>query len=156
MNMQNPRTHQSRRRQLVAPRLQLKLGLSFAGLVTLALALQFVFMVRSISQIAMDLPGESAYHFDRFSTAALGVLGITALVVVPLTVLLGILATFRIVGPLQRIERYLRDVRDGGRPADLELREGDAMEVLAQLLNEITAPMRREQEVQGTDDRRAA
>ena len=60
----------------------------------------------------------------------------------PITATVGILATFRIAGPLNRIEAFLTEVRDGSKPADCIIREGDELRELCDLVNEVTAGLR--------------
>jgi len=140
MNDRNSR--QRRTRKLVAPGLQLKLSLWFLCLIGLAMTLQFVFMARSFSAIALGLPGDAAAYYDSFASAALRILSISLGVVLPLTLVVGVLASFRIVGPLKRLEGFLAAVERGERPPDLSFRKGDELQSLCRLANAVTASAR--------------
>lgn len=133
----------TRLRKLVKPRLQLELALTFAGLAGLALVFQFVLFTSIMSDMLTGLPGGFADHFELFSEAASRVLLVSLLVVLPLTALVGVFTSFRVVGPLHAIARFLERVRSGERPEDCKLRRDDEYHDLAELVNEITAPLRR-------------
>jgi hypothetical protein len=49
--------------------------------------------------------------------------------------LIGVLTTFRIAGPLSRLETHLRSIVQGEEPGPLRLRGGDELQGVAELLN---------------------
>jgi hypothetical protein len=67
---------------------------------------------------------------------------ISAAVLLPLTLSVGIVATFRIAGPLHRFETFLRAIANGEKPADCKIRRGDELQEFCTLLNDVTAPLR--------------
>jgi methyl-accepting chemotaxis protein len=138
-----PENKNLRMRKLVRPRLQLRLTLSFVGLAFMALAFQFVLFTSVMSQ---TLDGDTGAFSERFVDVAGAyqrVFLISLGVVLPLTALVGILTTFRIVGPLFNISRFLQRTLDGQNPEDCRLRSGDEYQDLADLANRVTAPLRR-------------
>lgn len=132
-----------RLRKLVRPRLQMRLTLSFVGLAFLALAFQFVLFVSVMSQTLEAAPGAFADQFVRVADAYRRVFLISLAVVLPLTALVGVMTTFRIVGPLFNITRFLQRTLAGENPADCRLRAEDEYQDLCVLVNQVSAPMRR-------------
>lgn len=131
-----------RLRKLVHPRLQLRLTLAFVGLAFLALTFQFVLFVSVMSETLQRVPGAFADHFTEVTGAYQRVFLISLCVVLPLTALVGVLTTFRVVGPLFNISRFLRRTLSGEKPEDCRLRGGDEYQELCELVNQVTAPLR--------------
>lgn len=132
-----------RRRKLVKPRLQLRLTLMFVGLSALALLLQFVLFSHTVTSAALSLPNDDALLLERASGLLLRDMLFSLAVFLPLMFAVGILMTFRVAGPVYRFETFLRQIRRGEKPLDFRLRKGDELQDLADLLNEVTEPLRR-------------
>ena len=147
----DPQTYQ-RRRKLIKPRLQLKLTLTFVGLSALSLLLQFVLFQNVLTEAALLLPNDHDVLVGETNGLLLAVLAVSFLVFLPLTFLVGVLATFRIAGPVYRFEQFLAAGRRGERPADFHLRKGDELTDLAALINEATEPLRETAAAHPTDD----
>lgn len=137
-----PNSKTLRLRKLVHPRLQLRLTLTFVGLAFTALAFQFVLFVSVMSQTLDRTPGAFADNFAAVAGAYQRVFVTSLLVVLPLTALVGVMTTFRIVGPLFNISRFLKRILAGERPEDCRLRSGDEYQDLCELVNQVTAPLR--------------
>lgn len=137
---QNPKYR--RRRKLIQPGLQLRLTLTFVGIAALSLLLQFVLFANAMTELAVGLPSDGAIVMERTGDMLTAVLGVSFLVFLPLTFAIGVLSTFRIAGPVYRFTSFLRQVQRGERPPDFRLRSGDELKELAQLINEVTAPLR--------------
>lgn len=131
-----------RRKKLVNPGLQLRMSGVFVGLTALMLGLQFVLMTAELHQVANKLPSDGAALLEESNGIVLKLALVSAAVFLPLTLLVGILSTFRIAGPLYRFQRFLEAVRDGESPEDFRLRDKDELHGLAALLNDATRPMR--------------
>ena len=131
-----------RRKKLIKPRLQLRMSGLFVGLVTLMLLLQFALITAALHGTANTLPSDSSLLLGQTNALTLRILGISAAVFLPLTLIVGILSTFRIAGPLYRFEQFLVAVQNGENPADFTLRERDELKDLAALINSSTAPLR--------------
>lgn len=151
---QAPATRQPRRKKLVQPGLQLGLVGRFAGLAVLAMLLQFLLLTFQLTRGTAELGPDGGALAQQIPGLMLQVLGLTALIVVPVIVLVGITLTHRVVGPLARIESYLEGVKSGAETADLQLRETDDFGRVAALINEVTAAQRSEAE--DVEARRAA
>lgn len=131
-----------RRKKLIKPRLQLRMSGLFVGLVTLMLLLQFALITAAVHHAANTLPSDSALLLGQTNAMVLRIIGISAAVFLPLTLMVGVLSTFRIAGPLYRFEKFLTAVQNGENPDDFSLRERDELKDLAALINSSTAPLR--------------
>jgi signal peptidase II len=69
----------------------------------------------------------------------------------PLTIAVGILVTFRIAGPIYRFESYIKSVLRGEEVGPCRIRMGDEFQELCELLNQVTAALR---EQRANDERR--
>ena len=76
---------------------------------------------------------------DSFSGAFNRVLLISASVILPLTLLVGVLATFKVAGPIYSLRKHLTAIRDGEDPGPWRLREKDLLKDLCQLTDEALA-----------------
>lgn len=143
-----------RRQKLPQPRLQLRLTMTFVGLVALALMLQVMLFTNAISDLASTLPNDSLILMSAGPGILFKTLAVSFLIFLPLTFAIGVLSTFRIAGPLFRFEAFLNQVLRGDRPRDFQLREGDELKHLASLINAATKPLREQPGADGdiTDD----
>ncbi|QDV09034.1 hypothetical protein Poly30_45900 [Planctomycetes bacterium Poly30] len=133
-----------RRKKLIKPRLQLRMSGIFVGLVTLMLLLQSALLTASLHHVANTMPNDSALLLGQTNDLAIRLVLISAAVFLPLTLMVGVLSTFRIAGPLYRFERFLLAVQNGENPGDFTLRDGDELKDLAALINSSTAPLRQD------------
>jgi signal peptidase II len=60
----------------------------------------------------------------------------------PLTIAVGILVTFRIAGPVYRFEQYLKSVLRGELTGPCRIRKGDEFHELCELLNQVVSTLR--------------
>ena len=65
------------------------------------------------------------------------------LVVAPFAVLVGVLLTHRVAGPLVRIQAALEQMSKGDYQVQLTLRPGDSLSELADHVNQLAAILRR-------------
>ncbi|MEO0652369.1 MAG: hypothetical protein AAFZ65_16975 [Planctomycetota bacterium] len=133
-----------RRKKLIQPRLQLKLTMVTALTVVTATLLQFLLFSRAIATLASKLPNDSLVLLELGQSSLIQCLVITLVALLPISMAAGILSTFRVAGPVYRLERYLEQVIDGQRPADCRLRKGDELKDLCERVNEATRPLREE------------
>ncbi len=131
-----------RRIKIIRPKLQMKLTLSFVGLTLLALMLQFMVFLRAMTSIAVSLPSDQEVLMDAVPEVLVQSLLLTFCVVVPLIFLVGVLLTFRIAGPVYRFEAYFKQILRGENPGECRLRQGDELNELCGLINQVTQPMR--------------
>lgn len=131
-----------RRIKLIQPKLQLKLVATFFGLTLLALLLQFLIFLRALTVIAEQLPADQDVLLDAVPSLVLQTSVLALVVVLPLVLLVGVLATFRIAGPLYRLEMYLKQLLSGQDPGECRLRKGDELQNLCGLINRATEELR--------------
>ncbi len=128
--------------KLILPGLQLKLIVMFVSLNAVAMLLQYVLLLRSLTQLAGEMPQDGLHLLDELGPLLGDVLALTAFLVLPLTIAVGLLATHRFSGPIYRFQVYLRQVIAGEKPADCRLRKDDELQELCGLINQATAPLR--------------
>ena len=143
-----------RRKKLIQPRLQLKLTLIATLTTVTATLLQFLLFSSAIAELAAKLPHDSLALLELGQGQLLVCLAITLAVLVPISVTAGILSTFRVAGPVYRLERYLEQVIAGERPGDCRLRQGDELNELCALVNEATRPLREDADRTEAEPRR--
>lgn len=131
-----------RTKKLVSPSIQLRLSLWFVGTTAAALLFQYLLVSRELTALAEHLPGDSERNQAELASVAWGTLRSSLLIVLPLIAGAGVLATFRLAGPLYAMQRFLERIVRGERPADCSLRRGDQLQELCALLNEATHPLR--------------
>jgi methyl-accepting chemotaxis protein len=149
-----------RTKKLIERGLQLRLVCWFASVAVVGLTLQFILLTATMSNLAPDLSTNPAERYEQISSAIQRILALSIVVVLPVSIVVGILTTFRIAGPIFRIRGFLLQLKRGDCPRDIVLRRGDALQDVAQLLNDVTAPLRawvdEEQAIPNEHPRRAA
>lgn len=127
-----------RRFRIIRPRLQLRLIGSFFGIAALALLLQYLAFLWMVADAAVDMPAVAA----AVAANAAWVLAGSFALLLPLTLLVGVLMTHRIAGPVYRLETFLKQVESGEAREDCRLRKGDELQELCALVNQATAARR--------------
>ena len=154
MNDQNKRNR--RRIKLIKPRLQLKLTGVFLGLSGLGFLLQSLHVGLRLSEVAGRLPSDGTFLMALLPELPIEILLFSFGMLMPLTLAVGVLVTFRIAGPVYRFEQYLKEVKSGRQLGPCKLRDGDELQELCALINEVTEPLRRERTfAEGTTDQEA-
>jgi len=143
--------HQKRRIKLIKPTLQLKLTLIFVGISALSLLLQAVLLMSGLTRASLDLPNDHLIMLDQVNSTVFGALMSSFVLFLPLTFAVGVLTTFRLAGPIYRLEVFLKQVVRGEKPADCRLRDGDELKDFCALINEATAPLRASVDPSGAD-----
>ncbi len=128
--------------RLSLPGLQLKLIVAFLMLSTISLALQYILVMSTLADVADDLPRDGMIFLDGLSALLARIFMVSAGVLLPLTFLVGLLATHRFAGPIYRFQVFLKQVNAGEKPAACKLRKGDELQELCALINQATAAAR--------------
>lgn len=131
-----------RKNKLPKEALQVALILSFLAVGLFFLTLQYIFAVQSFSEVA----GGADDFFLRevlLDSAFRSFLSTVALFI-PFAVVVGVLVTFRIAGPIFRMERHLESIAAGKDPGACKLRKGDALQGLSDTLNRAVTSLRTE------------
>jgi methyl-accepting chemotaxis protein len=124
-----------RRKKLIQPRLQFRLIFTFLGVALLALLLQFILFGATISMLAGDLPQDGPLLQDRIPQYTLMVFGISLGVLLPMTLCIGVIVTFRIAGPLYRFEQHLKAIARGEDPGVCRIRREDELQEFCTTFN---------------------
>jgi methyl-accepting chemotaxis protein len=125
-----------RRKKLIQPRLQFRLIFTFLGVALLSLLLQFLLFGATISQLAGDLPQDGPQLMERIPQYTLVVFAISLGVLLPMTVCVGVIVTFRIAGPLYRFEQHLKAIARGEDPGVCRIRRDDELQEFCNTFND--------------------
>lgn len=139
--MRDKQTNMKRRsKKLIDRSLQLRLVGTFVAVGCVAVLFQVILMNQSILQLGRSLgdPGEQVLRMGP--KVLLRTLLITTGVLVPVSLVIGILATHRIAGPAYRMRMYLEQVAQEGVPDyPCKVRDGDELQDLCERLNQTLA-----------------
>jgi len=133
-----------RTRKLIRTELQLKLVLVFLVVSFACVMFQVLLLNRSILALSRGMVVERDILLDGLPRLFVQNLAITSVVLLPLTFLIGILATHRIAGPIYRFEQYLAAVARGEDPGPCRIRKRDELQDLCKRINEAVAALRRD------------
>ncbi len=148
--MKNPQS--KRRIKLIQPRFQLRLAGSFAALCLLALMVEALMLAVELTTLSKELPSGGAYLADEIPRLLARSAFWSALLLLPGLLVIGVRITFKIAGPLYRLEQHLHDVIEGKRPEPCKVRKGDELQEFCSLLNDALESAR----AQGEGDARQA
>jgi len=139
----NPK--ERRKIKLIKPNIQLRLIGLFVGLSGLGFLMQSLHVGLRLSELAGDIPEGGTYLMAVLPELPIEILVFSFGMLLPLTVALGIVVTFRIAGPIYRFEQYLKQVLRGEAVGPCRLRDGDQLQSLCELINQVTEPLRTKQ-----------
>lgn len=125
-----------RSRRLIKPLIQLRLIGTFIGLSLLAFVLQATYLSTQMFDLATTLPTGGNVLESEIPGFVAKSLGVSFLILLPLTIAVGILVTFRIAGPIYRFEQWLALIAAGEEPGPCTIRKGDHLHELCEVLNE--------------------
>lgn len=131
-----------RKSKLIKPWLQLKSALVFLAIAALVVVVQAVNLVFTLTDVAVTLPDDGVVILNDLSRIVTTNVAVTVALLVPLMLAVGVLVTFRIAGPLYRLEEHLKDVLSGERSEPCTLRKGDSLGELCELINRATEGLR--------------
>ncbi|MCK6448312.1 MAG: hypothetical protein L6Q99_18140 [Planctomycetes bacterium] len=129
--------------RIIRPTLQMRLVLTFIGISAFALLLQYILFVRFAVELVAERAAADGLPLDDIGARLMQVFAISFFLMLPLTFVVGVLATHKFAGPIYRFEQYLKQVIAGEKPADCRLRKGDDLQSLCTLINQATEPLRR-------------
>lgn len=131
-----------RRVKLILPRLQLTLVGWFLTISVVGLLLQFALLGAFVTKLAAGLPEGGARVAEQGMEMLLAALLVSLLLIVPVTIGVGILTTFKIAGPIYRFERYFEELARGEYNGPCSIRKGDALQETCDKLNAAVAALR--------------
>lgn len=132
-----------RKKVLVRPRVQVLAGLIVAVTVGVALLTLTLLAQGSITQLAASHPEVDPAFLRDARGELLHDLVVALLGLAPVAVLTGILMSFRIVGPIHRLETYLLRILRGEELGPCSLRAEDELHDFCDVLNDAVEKLRR-------------
>jgi len=145
-----------RKKKLIEPRIQQRFVLIFLSTTALAVLVQALVVSHLLLGVADRLPNDGL----TLKAELLGILtsGLTAtlLLLTPLTLVVGIASTHKIVGPLYRFRVYLTSLALGEQSEPCRIRKDDELQDFCALLNRVTAPLRSQARSAQDEQREAA
>ncbi|MEO0649461.1 MAG: hypothetical protein AAFZ65_02135 [Planctomycetota bacterium] len=123
-----------RRKTLINPRIQLQLTGTFLGLTLIGLILQSQLFAQQLTVEIANTPA-GAMTTATVMPLIVKTLGLALLWIVPMTLAVGILTTFRLAGPLYRLEQHLAAIERGEDPGECRLRKGDHLKEFCAQMN---------------------
>ena len=124
----------------------------FLGVSTTSLLLQYLLFASRLSEIATGLPDGGTALVAAMPSLLVEVLVLSFAFLFPVMMCAGVLATFRIAGPIYRFERYLEQIARGEAVGPCRIRRGDELWDLCDRINEATAPLRHPELVDEDDE----
>ena len=145
-----------RKKKLIEPRLQLKFSLAFLSTALVLVLVQAIVVQFALQRVAARMPHDSELLQAAVPDVMMLCFTVALVVLAPLSLGIGVLATFPVLGPLHRFRSFLRQVADGSHPEPCRIRQGDELHDLCALLNEVTAPLRETQHRADSSDSSAS
>jgi hypothetical protein len=131
-----------RKKKLVNPVLQLRIVAIFLCTAGLAVQIEAILIAYTLTRLAGRMPNDGAMLLSELPEFVRTNLLLTFALLTPLTLAVGIVATFKIAGPIHRFERYLSSVIEGKQIEPCTIRKGDELQHMCALINDATAPLR--------------
>jgi hypothetical protein len=131
-----------RRRKLINPGLQLRMTGVFCMAAVAGVLAQFILLNSVLSEVGREYPAHAEILQEQWPAMMLKTVWITLGLILPFTLGLGILVTFRIAGPLYRFETYLGQVARGEDPGPCRIRKGDMLQSTCDVINTLCEPIR--------------
>ena len=131
-----------RKRKLIEPRIQIRFAILFLSTAALATLVQTIVFAAFVHLMAERAPNDGQFLLNEASSALLWSASITFLTLAPLTLALGVLSTFPIVGPLYRFRVYLGQIVSGEAEGPCRIRKSDDLQDLCVVLNQAVEQLR--------------
>jgi len=133
-SMAQPNRGFRRRRKLIEPKLQLRLVATFLLVGAATTLLQAISLIHALN-IAIGGPAGSGKIADEAPRIIFENLLFGFAICVPIVVVVGVFATFRMVGPAYRMRIYLQDLALNGYTGPCRIRSNDDFQGLCNALN---------------------
>ena len=132
-----------RKRKLI-DRVQLKIGLAFVFTACILVLVHTIVMSFLLLHTSSNMSSGGRELQAEIPTILASSTLIQFALLLPVLLVVGVLMTFRIVGPIYRFKMYLRQLMAGEVSTPCKIREGDELQDFCDLLNEATKPLRKE------------
>jgi hypothetical protein len=130
-----------RTRKVIKPKLQMGLISVFVLIAASAVLAQAVVLNTTVIGASSRMGDEGRELLALWPSMLWKNVLLTCVLLVPSTFVIGVLTTFRIAGPLYRMEMHLKQLIRGERPGRCVVRKNDALQDFCQLLNEAVAAL---------------
>ncbi len=97
--------------------------------------LQYMLMTLASSQAIADHPNSVVSMASAFDEASRNYFLASLCALIPLTISIGILLTFRVWGPIYALQKHLELIQEGGDPGELSFRQSDEFQQIPPLVN---------------------
>ena len=101
--------------------------------------LQFLLLGFFLSGAVEEIAAGNGHLAPLMTSIALKMLAFSFLVLVPMLVVLGVILTSHIAGPVYRFQAYLGSVVRGEYQGPCKIRKGDELQSLCDAINELSA-----------------
>ena len=127
--------------RLLFPELQRNLVLLLLLSSGVSVILHVTVSAWTLTRLIANAPNDAEQLLGSIPGILVSDIAITLLVALPLFSFLGLLASMPLFGALYRFRSFLEGVR-GGKAEPCQLRQGDPLQEMCALLNDVTAPLR--------------
>lgn len=124
-----------RRIRLVNARLQLKICAVFLAASLTCLLVLFSLVQLALSDATLLIRSSTVEMVSHLQQSLWDYLFISLLLMVPLTLTMGVVVTFKVCGPIYRLERYMESLAHGEDPGPLSFRSTDDLQEIPPLVN---------------------
>jgi len=132
--MAHPSRGHRRRRKLIEPKLQLKLVATFVLVAAAATLLQAISLMHALNT-SMGAGFSGGHVAEQAPRIFVDNLLFGFAICVPIVAVVGVFATFRMVGPAYRMRIYLQDLAQNGYSGPCRIRRDDEFQGLCTALN---------------------
>ena len=145
-------SHTIRTKRVIAPGFQFKVTVRFLCIaLTLTLAQTFI-LNHTMMEVVRDLPHDEGIMLALWPELLLENLLFTLAYSIPITIVGGLLITFRVAGPEYRIKQHLSSLIRGEDPGPCRLRKGDSLGEVAELVTQLRSRLHQESGPQQTTE----
>lgn len=124
-----------RRIKLINPGVQLRMCLTFLAVAMFCITLQFALHQIAVADAGLNYPEDPVAMATYLHGKVWDHLLVSVWILLPMTIAVGVIATFRIAGPIYHLEQHLRAVARGEDPGTLFFRTHDEFRELPQVVN---------------------
>lgn len=138
-------TMRFRKKKLINTGLQLKLIAVFLFLSCISALFQVILLNRSVMSLSGLMETDGDILLAELPGLLFSNMIMTLGVLLPMMLLVGILVTHRVAGPIYRFEQHLGAIARGENPGVCRIREGDELQSLCDKINAAVEQLKSEQ-----------
>lgn len=141
-----------RKKKLINTGLQLKMIAVFLFLSCISALFQVVLLNRSIMSLSSLMETDGDILLGELPSLLFSNMVMTLGVLLPMMLLVGILVTHRVAGPIYRFEQHLGAIARGENPGICRIREGDELQSLCDTINAAVDTLREDGESESKEE----